>query len=793
MLSDLRYIGRSLVRTKGFTVITIITLALGIGSAAAIFRAVDWVLFRANAFPAGLYLIGTTDKSGQSNTGCIDAQARAYRELSNVFCEHGMAAWRQVNVSIAGSPVITNTVDISSNVLPLLGIVPALGRNFLPGENVEGRNQVVVIGHHFWKTHLGGSPDVLGQKIVVGKAVCTAVGVLKEGQSLPPNMWSEVYRPLAYTVDPARPWDPFLMVLIQLQPGVTRPAAEAVMAGAKIDWPARWDPSARELKPTLTSLTELQKWNHPEIYWMLFGAVGFLYGIACLNATNLLLVRQLGRKRELSIRLALGGGRWSVIRLLLLESIVLSLVSSAAGLVVANWLSLLFAALGGNKLQLSWSSLVGIDWRTFAVLAAVTVLTSVAIVVVPAFGVWRLDIQAGLKDGGGAIGESRRLARLRGLLVVLQVAFAIILLTGAGLMVRTFHKLQDVKFGFETDRRIKVLVSFPSSYPAENEPRLALIRRLEDHLRHVPNVADVAYGSDNLMAGYYYPYQPIRTADGTSVKVVIDTFSPNYREVTGVVLKRGQWFGGTSQSEIMINDALARRLFGDKDPVGQPVRPEGAAKEWKGWTVVGVVGDMRETVRGAPGYHIFFPLAWSAQSVSTYILRLTHASDESFEGTVRRAIYAFDPDIVTDQVTPLAETRYRNMYHERFALSVLEVLSATALFLTIVGLFSVLAYTVDRRMSEFGVRLALGATARDLMILIIGRGVLFTGIGIVGGIAGALALARFLRSLLYETPPYDPVVLGAVSVLLVLSAVAASVVPAFRATRADVSRLLRAE
>jgi putative ABC transport system permease protein len=793
MLSDIRYAIRSLVRTKGFTFITIITLALGIGSAAAIFRAVDWVLFRANAFPAGLYLIGTTDKSGQSNTGCIDAQARAYREQSNVFLEHGSAAWRSVNVSIAGSPVITNTIDVSPNVLPMLGIAPALGRGFLPGEDLEGRNQVVVISHHFWQTHLGRSPDVLGQKIVVGKTVCTVVGVLKEGQNLPPNMWSEVYRPLAYTVNPATPWDPFLMVLVQLQPGVTRPAAEAVMAGAKIDWPVHWDPSARELKPTLTSLAELQKWNHPEIYWMLFGAVGFLYGIACLNATNLLLVRQLGRKRELSIRLALGGGRWSVVRLLLLESIILSLVSSAAGLIVANWLSLLFAALGGNKLQLSWSSLVGIDWRTFAVLAAVTVLTSVAIVVVPAVGVWRLDIQAGLKDGGGAIGESRRLARLRGLLVVLQVAFAIILLTGAGLMVRTFQKLQDVKLGFETDHRVKVLVAFPVSYAADNEPRLALIRRLQDHLRHMSDVAAVAFGSDNLMPGYYSPYFPIQLGDGTPVKAVIDTFSPNYREVAGIVLKRGQWFGEISQSEVMINESLARRLFGDKDPVGQPVRPEGAPKEWKGWTVTGVVGDMRETVRAAPGYHVFLPPTAAATSVLSFVLRLTRDSDESFEGTVRRAIYQFDPEIVTSEVTPLAETRYRNMYHERFALSVLEVLSVTALFLTIVGLFSVLAYTVDRRMNEFGVRLALGATARDLMMLVIGRGVLFTGIGIVSGIAGALALTRFLQSLLYDTPSYDPMVLGAVAVLLILAAVAASIVPAHRATRADVSRLLRAE
>ena len=793
MLSDIRYVVRSLVRTKGFTFITIITLALGIGAAAAIFRAADWVLFRSNAFPASLYMIGATDKAGQLNSSCMDTQVRAYREQCNMFLEWCVGTTRQVNISIAGTPVATSSLDISPNFFPVFGILPARGRGFIPGEDVEGRNQVVVISHHFWQTHLGGAPDVLGQTIVVGKAVCTVVGVLKKDQILPPYFYSDVFRPLAYTVNPATPWDPNLNVFVRLQPGVTRAAAEAALARAKVAWPPNWDPNAGEQKLTLTPLAELQKWNHPEIYWMLFGAVGFLYGIACLNATNLLLVRQLGRKRELSIRLALGGGRWRIIRLLLVESISLSVVSSIAGLLVANWLGMLFAALGGNKLQLSWSSLVGIDWRTFAVLAGVTVLTSVAIVAVPAVGVWKLDIQAGLKDGGGAIGESPRLAGLRGALVVLQVAFAIILLTGAGLMVRTFRKLQDVRFGFETERRVKVLVAFPAGYVTGNDARLGLLRRLQDHLQHVPSVTAVAFSSDILMPGYYYGYFPIQLADGTVVKVVIDTMSPNFREVTGVVLKRGQWFKEAAGVEVIINESLARRRFGDQDPIGQAIRPDWAQKEWKGWTVVGVVGDMRETVRAAPGYHVFLPPNSHAEIVSSFVLRLSHDSDESFEGTIRRAIYQFDPEIVAMAVTPLAETRYRDMYHERFALSVLEVLSVTALFLTIVGLFSVLAYTVDRRMNEFGVRLALGATARDLMMLIIGRGVLFTGIGIVVGVAGAMALTRFLQSLLYETPPYDPVVLGAVAVALVLAAIAASVVPAFRAARVDVARLLRAE
>jgi putative ABC transport system permease protein len=295
------------------------------------------------------------------------------------------------------------------------------------------------------------------------------------------------------------------------------------------------------------------------------------------------------------------------------------------------------------------------------------------------------------------------------------------------------------------------------------------------------------------MPGYYYPYQSIQASDGNTVKATNETFSNNYREVTGVVLKRGRWFGDTSQSEIMINEAFAHRLFGDRDPIGQPVRPSGAAKEWKGWTVVGVVGDMRETIRDAPGWHVYFPPAWSPGQNFCYILRLMREPDDSFGSGIRRAIYQFDPEIVAMEITPLTENRDRQMYNERFALSVLEVLSVIALFLTIVGLFSVLAYTVDRKMNEFGVRLALGATARDLMMLIIGRGVLFTGIGIAVGICGAVALSHFLQSLLYETPPYDPMVLGGVAVLLISASIAASVVPALRATRAEISRLLRAE
>jgi putative ABC transport system permease protein len=282
-------------------------------------------------------------------------------------------------------------------------------------------------------------------------------------------------------------------------------------------------------------------------------------------------------------------------------------------------------------------------------------------------------------------------------------------------------------------------------------------------------------------------------ADGTPIDVKIDYASPNYLETAGLVLKRGRWLSQSSGSEVMINESFAKVRFGREDPVGQPLKPMNADKKWAGWVVVGVVGDVRENLRASPGYHVYGPESWYPPVMTTLVMRLTREPDDASAGLFRRKIYEFDPKIVTTAVTPLGETRARQTTYEHFALSIFKVLSGIAIVLTVVGLFSVLAYTVDQRMTEFGVRLALGASARDLLILVMGRGLVLAGLGIAIGIAGAMALTRFLRSLLYETPPYDPVVLGGVAGLLLLAAIAASVVPAVRATRADVARLLRAE
>ena len=795
MHSDLRYVMRSLCRARSFTLVTILTLALGIGSAAAIFSVVDWILFRPDGFPTDVYLVGLGDKkSAQPSAMLWDVYLSAYRAQTNVFTEYGLSGYQVANVAIGGDPVQSSVVGVSPNFLPMMGIIPALGRGFLPGEDVEGRNDVVVISNHFSEQHFGGAEGALGRKITVGGRVCVVVGVLKPGQQLPPYCYSEVFRPLAYRPNPKTPWDPYLVVFGRLRPGVTPHQAEAALAGAKVDLPAPYSSYGTDKTPMLSTLAQLKKLNRPEIYWMLVGAVGFLYGIACLNATNLMLVRMLGMKREVSIRLALGGGRWRIIRLFLFESCTLSLAACVAGVFIANWLVPLFSVLAGtNAENASWTTW-SLHWRAIVVLGATTVLTAGAIAVVPSIRVLRADIQAGLKDGGAAVGESVRLARVRGLFVILQAAFAVILLTGAGLMVRTFQKLQDVNLGFDTSQRVRVRLSFPSGYVEGNEERLALLERLQERLLRVPGVSSAVFGSDSLMAGWEGGGMEILRADGTTINVAPDFFPSDFRETSGLVLKRGRWLRTSEKVEVVINESLAKARFGREDPIGQIVKLKGMPlKGPAGWLVVGVVADVRETVRTAPGNTIYCPGTWSPAAMTTFIVLMRGKPGREVEGVFRRAIYQFDPKIVTSQVDVMDDMRDKQLYFERFATAVLKVLSAIATVLTVIGFFSVLAYTVDQRMREFGVRMALGASPRNLAALVLRRALLLAGLGVATGVAGALALARYLQSLLYETPAYDPAVLALVVAALMVAASASCVLPAARAARVGVADLLRAE
>lgn len=797
MLTDLRFSWRALCRQRAFTLVTVLTLALGLGSAAAIFSVADWVLFQAQPFPGDLYLVGGTSEGVPFSPFRMEFVARAYAEQTNVMAEWTKASFGTGNIVANGTPIATGWVNVSPDFFRVLGVQPALGRGFLPAEDAPGSDQVIVVSHRFWKEHLGGGPEVIGRKLQVGDAICTIIGVLRENQTLPAYLWNDVYRPLAYRVDPKEPWLPMLTLIGRLRPGITRAEATRALDAVKVPTPDAMRGWQQNDHAALTSLQEVNRLFRPDIYWIMVGAVGCLYAIACLNVSNLLLVRMLGRRRELSIRLALGGGRRRILRLLLIECGIVALAGALAGTLVANWLfPLLLNAAGNAQAAPDWTRWT-LGGRTLVMLAGCAGATCLLIALVPAIRLLRADVNDGLKDGGAALGESPTLARLRGAFVVTQAAFALVLLAGAGLMIRTFHQFQRIDLGFEPAHRIKVRLGFPNDYPHESTAFLQRLREIQTLFQHQPGVVAAGFGDDVLLPGYSYPSQTLAGPHGSQVRAAMMGFNIGYQQAAGIRLVRGRWLNQTMGNEVLVNEALARACWPGEEPVGQLLRPvdgnPSAGPDWKGWQVVGVVHDIRATMRDEPAPMIYSPEGWGSTHFWTFVLRLSTDDTGAVGTALRRALYAAQPRVVIHQIVPLNELRDQQLWAERMTNAVLKVLAGIALLLTLVGVFSVLAYTVDRRRGEFGVRLALGATPADLVRLVLRRGLILTALGAALGIASALALHRSLQSLVFGVSAQDTLTLAVVTALLLVTAGAACLVPARRAARTKVARLLRSE
>ena len=801
MLSDLRYVARSLSRAYGFSLTVVITLALGIGAAASIFTVADWVLFRSDPYPQKerLFVIGSKsiatvlNETGVSSNPFIPGvQFQACQEQAGVFSEFAVTQYDPVNVVVAGEPIRLGVQRVSADFFHTLGVSPVLGRGFLPEEFQPGSDNGVVISHRAWQEHFGGAADVLGREIQVDQRLFKVIGVLPKNQVFPVFANADVCRPLILNVDPSKPWGMFLFAIGRLKAGVTPQQAAAALKAVKVSLSPQVEKFLAGQELSLVSLSDLKRVFRPEIHRLLVGAVAFLYAIACLNATNLMLVRALGKRRELGIRLAMGGGRWRIVRLVAVESLFLSFLACAAGILVTHWVFPVLLRVASSDPSSGRS--ISLDWRVLGVLAGLGVLTSALIAIIPAIRIFRIDINEGLKEGGMALGESPRQARLRNALVVLQAAFAVILLTGAGLMARTLQKLQHVDLGFDPMGKVKVQVTVPDGYHSEREDRLQLFQRLQQRLKAIPGVRSVAFGSDALLTGYARTATQMRMPDGSVTGIVSDDVSFDFLRTAGLTLVRGSWLPEKRDNgtQVVINEALAKARFGNQDPIGQAISIAQDGRDQL-WQVVGVVRDTREAMRSAPAPHVYCSDWWWPPNLTTLVLRLDRDPEKGFENVVRRAVYDFDPRLMVWNQGAINEVIDSMLGMERLTLSILKVLSGIALALSIVGLFSVLAYVVDRRMNEFGVRAALGATPADLTRLIMKRGVALAAVGIAAGVAGALGLTRFLRSLLYETPPYDPLVYLAVAAMLLAAAVVACWLPARRAAKVDVARLLKAE
>lgn len=795
-MNDFRFAGRSLAKSPGYSVAVVLTLALGMGAAVAIFSVVDQTLFRPPPYPNPdqLVVIGYKSKRFDFLPAILPVQLAAFREQAKSFTSFASLEDRWDNMVYRGQPTGVAIGAVPADYFGNLGVLPLLGRTFVEGEDKAGADNVVILSHALWRDRFDSDETVVGRRVTIGNVGCQIVGVLPADFRPPDMHYAQIYQPLVLTVDPTQPVSArSLWGLGRLRPGVTLAQAQAELAAIKINVSAAGARTLADREPALRPLNYRTQGVTDDKSWTMVAAVSLLYAIACANATNLMLARVHGRRKELSVRLAIGCGRGGLVRLVLVENSLLMALAALSGLLIARWI---FPAL----VLLAPSSEIGslatkLDWRASAFCGALSLFTGL-VVSLPA--VWRLsraDVAAGLKDGAQALGESPSLRRMRGSLVVVEAALAVVLLIGAGLMVRTIQRIVHVDRGIDPTNKVGMALTLPPKVYASVEARQGLSLQLDERLRGVPGVQSVAFATvvplSNMSSTMF-----LTKGDGTELRVSPNGVAPNFMRMLGLPLVKGRGFEDARPGDapvVVISESLARQFFGDENPIGRPlvIRQDAAP-----WEVVGVVRDVLDSVRRSPRPQLYFPtwqLPVGGGTGMTVLLRTSRSMDVPLADGMRRAVYAIDPRIVALPPHEFAQTVANEVKNERYLLTLLQVLAGLALVLALLGLFAVMAYSVAQRMGEFGIRMALGAVPAQLFRLVLIRGLVLAGSGVAIGCAAAWGLTRLMQSLLYETSPHDPVVYGIVAITLVVAAMAGCWVPARRAMRVDVAKLLRAE
>jgi putative ABC transport system permease protein len=786
-VKDARFAARGLIRAPGFLLSTSFTLVVGISVLAFVVLLTASVLFFEAPYPDAerLVVIGYKDQQGAFIPGSFAVRVQAFEEQANAFSAFAAVSMDPVNVVMDGIPVATSVRSVSRDCFTVLGVRPVLGRGFLPDEFKEGAHDVVVITDLFWRQRFQAAPDVIGRKLEVEGRTCTVVGVLSPGQAWPVYFRDSIYRPLLNRAMGDMGY-PTVFAVGRLKPGVTREQAEVELRNVTLPTiPAMVKTMMSQQMPVVLKLKDP---NRPDISWLILVAGVFLFLIACLNAMNLGLVRMLSREREIGIRLSLGGSRAQVARLLAWENgwVLLGVALVAAGVARWGFPWLLFALYGdASSLYLNY-------WTPNQLLciAAATAVAGLFIAVPPIRQVLARPPGLHLKEGGTTASGSRRVERWRSLLVVTQAALAMILLVGTGLMIRTFQKLREVDLGFDPTGRVKLFVLPPRGQPFNKEAVLQRLDRIKARLAEIPGVRSVSAGGGGLLSGTFWGSSQLKMADGTLAAVAENSVDETLHQTIGLTLVKGRWLSGQRGTvEAVINETMARKRFGDEDPLGRSFQLQGQPKT--DFLVVGVVRNVRENVRAVAEME-FYSSTWRMPP-NSMVLRLARTPGKEFADQVRSAIYEVDPSFITATVQPMDDLVTSSMLAEHFALRILRSFTAVALVLAIVGLFSVIAHGVDARRKEFGVRLALGASPAKLRRSVLRRGLILAVIGVGAGSLASLGLTRFMRSLLFETASYDPLVYVGVAAVLLASAIVACWLPARRAAAVDVAQLLRNE
>jgi putative ABC transport system permease protein len=809
LLQDIRYALRMLARNPSFTFVVVLTLALGIAANTAIFSVVNGVLLRDLPFPESDRIVTLWENNtvdGIERDDVSPANFLDWRDRQQSFDVLAFADPYSLDYVADGEPVSLRAALVSKGFFDILGATPLHGRVFTPDEYDEGRTNVVILSHSLWQRRFGGDPSIVGKTLTLDEQPMTVVGVMRPDFRVRLfDIEEEIWGPQAITEDlKEQRKATYLKVMGRLKPGVTLEQARADMAGIARNLGVEYPATNSGIGVTAVTLPELLKGKWRTALLILLGAVGFVLLIACTNVANLLLARGADREREFAIRAAIGAGRSRLLRQLLTESLLIALLGCGAGILLARWCIHLIVAF--NPGDIPRIEEVAVDGPTLVFVTAVGLVTAVLFGIAPALKFSRPDLQRGLKEAANRFSSSLTGHRLRNGLVVTEIALAVVLLIGAGLLVRSFVSLINVDPGFAVDRIASLQVFIWNRYDTPDK-RIAYVNETLQRIEEMPGVEAVGITTGlpilESSATTSYPIsidgQPPRP-EGQEPVAQINTVTSGYFKAIGMRLLRGRVFDQFDNRDAakvaVINDTMAQRYWPNEDPVGRKFSLLSGGRSDSGpptLQVVGVVNDVRQDgLDKAPRPEFYRPHAQSPSGSLIYVVR-TRNEAATLIPALRASIWKTSPDQPFYSVTTMDQLVSDSLKARRFNLALLAAFAGLALMLALTGVYSVMSFVTRQRTHEIGVRVALGASARDIARLVLGHGVRLVIIGTVVGALAALVLTRLMSALLFEVTATDPATFGVVVIALPLVALLACYAPARRATKVDPLVALRYE
>lgn len=819
LLQDLRYGARMLFKNPLITLIAILALTLGIGANTAIFSVVNAVLLRPLPYEESERLVFLSERGTQVEDMSISyPNFTDWREQNRVFEHFGVSNRNSYNLTGRGEAERINAGQVSAEVFAALQAKPALGRVFTNEEDVAGGPPVVVLSHGLWLRRFGGDPKILNQQLNLNNKNYEVIGVMSPDYAFPTRteMWVPVGQLLSEPGWKQRGNHPGLYGVARLKPGVTIEQARADLGNIATNLAKQYPDSNEGNGVTITKLLDIYVGDIRLALWFMLAAVSFVLLIACANIANLLLARATVRQKEMAVRAALGASRWRLIRQLLTESVILALLGGTLGLVLAQWGIDLILAISPNSIPRAKE--IGLDWRVLIFTLGVSVITGILFGLIPALQSSEINVHETLKESGR--GNSGKKQWVRNGLVVFEVATTLMLLVCAGLMIRSFYRLQQVNPGFNYDHLMSLSISLPQKKYATPEQQINFFEQVANNIRQQSGVRSVGYasglplGNNGWQTSFTVEGQPIPPSSQIpSMEACLA--SPDYFQTMGIKLIAGRWFTehdnrahlngvdlskltveqryGAALKVLVIDEEFARRHWPNENAVGKRIRLGSGANDPL-LEVVGVVGRVKMEGLNNDSNRVqgYLPYLQGQGRDMTIVVKSALEPTQMIS-LARQQVTAVDPEQPVFDVRTMEEIKSLSISTERLTLTLLGIFASVALILAIVGIYGVMNYAVTQRTHEIGIRMALGAQASDVMKLVIGHGMKLVFIGTAIGIVAALLITRFMQTLLFEVTATDPLTYTMIALLLTIVALLACYVPARRAMKVDPMIALRCE